>query len=841
MKTYNLIYTNSHDLIRYAAENSLDTQGRYLIRIHTSIHTSVQAQALATDILKVFPNSSVAGTTAYGVICNSRIYERKCLISITSFNDSKFGVDMLRLSKYTPVELAKASKAFINENTKAAFVFFTDYYKDAFAYVEEFNVLYPGVKLSGGLVAAQNELCNDSYVFTNDGVFRDALMIVTIEGKDLMTYGNVIMGHEAIGDIYTITGTDGEYITEIDSQKAADWFRNLLGVKELTVMNDELSNARDDILVKFPLILEEHNGSSRFSRFIAQTDSIKLYYSALPENLRFRIGYLSPLTSVLECKKICKEIDKVPVESLFVYSCCLKRTLMYNGSEWELTPFSNTDISGAFLGGEIGHVNDTNEYFNGTCSIISFAESQRFINIDYSAFRKMENIKDDNKDVLNYVLKMQSNSMLAKNEQLSNQVLKQEAEAVQKVFLDAQTGLYEVTKFSYDNEDKKFNKICMISIEKGDILRGHYGSADFEKILKQNIRNAKDFFEEYDFNFYSYNNCTFLIAATADFPKEKFMDITEDFYQTYGTFYIKELHVTCLNNVSVVLDEDEKLIEKASITLINASNEGKRYQVYKSEMQDTEKITEAIKWVDIISDAVACSRVIPYFQPIYSNVSSCVNKFESLMRIQGKNGEIYLPGQFMKIAKDYKLYCQISKQMIAKVFDLFSNRNEIVSINISAYDINSDEMKDFIYKRIKTLSHPQNFIFEIVESEELQNYESMYEFVKHVTDNKIKIAIDDFGSGYSNLVEIAKLRPDFIKIDGEIIKNINKSMIHRSIAETVIYMADKLNVELIAEFVESDDLQETIMSNNIEYSQGYYFSKPIPFDQIDEFLKKYNK
>ena len=105
----------------------------------------------------------------------------------------------------------------------------------------------------------------------------------------------------------------------------------------------------------------------------------------------------------------------------------------------------------------------------------------------------------------------------------------------------------------------------------------------------------------------------------------------------------------------------------------------------------------------------------------------------------------------------------------------------------------------------------------------------------------MKLAIDDFGSGYSNLLEIIKMRPDIIKIDGEIIKNLLNDPMNRQLMDVIIYMSNVFNVDLVAEYAESEELQTFLMSKGIRYSQGYYFSKPIPYSQIDAYLESEKK
>jgi EAL domain-containing protein (putative c-di-GMP-specific phosphodiesterase class I) len=164
----------------------------------------------------------------------------------------------------------------------------------------------------------------------------------------------------------------------------------------------------------------------------------------------------------------------------------------------------------------------------------------------------------------------------------------------------------------------------------------------------------------------------------------------------------------------------------------------------------------------------------------------------------------------------------------------------MVSINLAARDIESKETVLMILNRLRNLKHPENFIFEIVESDEFQDFDTLMAFIKDVRQFGVKIAIDDFGAGFSNLIEIAKIAPDYIKIDGEITRNFLSDDCYKSIMLTVCYLASRLNVDLIAEYVENMDIQKKIQELNIAFTQGYCYSPPIPYEQIDDFCCQFN-
>ena len=839
MKTYNVLFTGKQSLIGFSEQNNLDFDKKYLIRVHTSVNSVSEATSLISSITSVFPNSLIAGTSVNAVIMSGKVIAQACLLSITEFDSTAFTVRIFDMGQRTITEAAYDTLAMFSADfTKAAIVMFTSMLVEVNTYLTIIKENYPDIALTGGISGMIT--CHDfvQYVFDNSGVYKNAVMCVAFEGLHLKAYGNAMLGHEAIGDIYSITKVNGCEICEIEGIRAAVWIREFFGKTDNVPGSKELTSVMEDILLRFPIVFEGHSGANAFLRYIPQKDGIAAYQK-LSDKTRFRIGYISSTTSILACRKICSELENESIESIFAYSCMLKKTYMNNCAEWELTPFVNTDLNGGFICGEIANVNGKNEFFNGTCSLLGISEKPAHINIDNSAFKKMENLKDDNKDILNYVLKMQSESIIKKNKILSQQIIRQENDSLGKIFFDEQSGLYDIAKFAFDNEGRRFNKICMISVEKGNVLRSYYGNTDFHMVMLENLRLISDFFGMEDFNYYLYNRHTIVVVADEKYDKKKFQKLVRTFFLQCGKFSVKSLNITCLNSVSAVIDEYDKLVEKAATTLLNGEHSGQRYNIYNDSTGPAMKISEQMRWVEIISDAISNNRIIPYFQPIYDNVQSRVTKFESLVRILGKDGEIYLPGSFLDIAKDFKLYNQISDQMISKVLNLFSKRKETVSINVSAYDINSGEMRKKIFERIDRLDNPENFIFEIVESEDLQDYEKVYDFVKTAEQYGVKIAIDDFGSGYSNLVEIAKLEPDFIKIDGEIVRKINASHIHKSIAETAVYMSDKLGIELIAEYVENHELQDTILDMNVRYSQGYLFSKPMPYEELDTYLRSF--
>jgi len=191
-----------------------------------------------------------------------------------------------------------------------------------------------------------------------------------------------------------------------------------------------------------------------------------------------------------------------------------------------------------------------------------------------------------------------------------------------------------------------------------------------------------------------------------------------------------------------------------------------------------------------------------------------------------EDGKIISPFFFLGIAKKTKKYFEITKIVIKQSFEMFEKSSAEFSINITIEDILNKNITLFIFKMLERYGIGSRVVFEIVESEYIQNFEEVLDFIQKVKTYGSKIAIDDFGTGYSNFEYIIKLQVDYLKIDGSLIKNIDTDENTYLVVSTIVEFAKKLNMKTIAEFVENEEIFNKVKELGIDYSQGYYFSAP---------------
>jgi len=281
-----------------------------------------------------------------------------------------------------------------------------------------------------------------------------------------------------------------------------------------------------------------------------------------------------------------------------------------------------------------------------------------------------------------------------------------------------------------------------------------------------------------------------------------------------------------LNSTIGISHGDHSLLINADIALKLAKKRKKNFLVYDPSMQVEHEYEQNLKWTKRIKDAIQNDKIISLYQPIVDCQTQKIVKYESLMRMIDDNGEFISPAFFLDLAKKNKLYHELTKIVINKTFDLFENIPSMVSINLSVDDILDPEIVSLIMDKLNTSNIGHKVSFEIIESEGIENFEKVVEFINEVKKFDCKISIDDFGTGYSNFEYLMKLKVDFIKIDASMIKNIDSNEESAMITETIVDFAKKLGIKTVGEFVYSKSVFDKVVEVGVDYAQGYYFGEP---------------
>jgi EAL domain-containing protein (putative c-di-GMP-specific phosphodiesterase class I) len=286
-------------------------------------------------------------------------------------------------------------------------------------------------------------------------------------------------------------------------------------------------------------------------------------------------------------------------------------------------------------------------------------------------------------------------------------------------------------------------------------------------------------------------------------------------------------------SVSIGISSIPPLIENADIALKKVKKSTRiKYMVFDSKMDVKSEIEKNIKKANILYDAISKAKIVPYFQPIINTFTKEVEKYEVLARVihDDKVESIY---PYLQIAKDNKLYADITKLILMQTYEMIKDENVKVNVNVSIDDILDEDIFDLIKKYYLESEIASRVTFEILESEAVNDYKEIREFVNEVKKYNASVAIDDFGSGYSNFEHLINLDIDYLKVDGSLIKNIHTNKNAYEAVKIISLFAKNLNVKTVAEFVANKEIYEKVKEIGLDYSQGFYFSEPKPYFKSD--------
>lgn len=250
-------------------------------------------------------------------------------------------------------------------------------------------------------------------------------------------------------------------------------------------------------------------------------------------------------------------------------------------------------------------------------------------------------------------------------------------------------------------------------------------------------------------------------------------------------------------------------------------------------LEEKIKAKKDLKVLEMTRLAIEEKKIISYFQPIVDNVTQKILKYESLVRLVDNENNVLSPIYFLDIAKKSKYYSQITLLVLKNSFEALSLTDSNISVNISMQDIENEETCDAIINLLKkNKSKSSRITFELLENDNIRDFSRIISFIKTIKYLGVKVAIDDFGVGYSNFERITQYQPDLIKIDGSLIRNITKDKFSYDLVETIATFAKKQNIKTVAEYVENEKIYKLLLSLGIDYSQGYFFGKPEPLEML---------
>ncbi len=465
--------------------------------------------------------------------------------------------------------------------------------------------------------------------------------------------------------------------------------------------------------------------------------------------------------------------------------------------------------------------------------ILKPLQQKQFVEIFYKMVRALHHEKE---------AELYRNKMRYTKLMLEDEVEKRTRALKRQLYTDQLTGLQNRLALNRAIEQNRYTMLALVDIDRLQFVNDLYGTEIGNEVIMRFANILTKEIASSGYSLYRTSGDEFAICAASgtgadfrDFIKKLSSKLLE--IPLYIEMLDEEIDIDAtiglsselaLLQLSGMIYNSHLLLMQADIALKYAKENKKPFVVYKESMNTLQRMQNIIEWKQRIKSAFETDNIIPVFQPIVDRQGAIV-KYEALMRIREySDGESSLvtPYHFLDIAIMTKQYAKLSQKIIVQVLDLLINTNHTISINLTYSDLKNQNLYRVLIDALKKYPIGERLIFEIVESEDIKDYKIVQKFILRFKKYGVRIAIDDFGSGFSNFENIIKTMPDYIKIDGSLVRRIDRDKNSFAIVKAIVQIAHELNIKVIAEYVHSKEVFDLLKELGVDEFQGFFFYEP---------------
>jgi len=451
---------------------------------------------------------------------------------------------------------------------------------------------------------------------------------------------------------------------------------------------------------------------------------------------------------------------------------------------------------------------------------------------------KLNRLQSTLKSELNRAIEAESKEkslqlqLLKYNENLESEITKKTNELYQKVYTHFLSGLPNRNKLLEDSSIYDFSQMALLNIDKFQKFNDVFGEELGNLAIIKTAEFIKEFLETEDAYVYHISGDEFavLVKESTNVDNERFIQEINNFLKLYRkeVFILDNNKQSFLMSAGIAFGSGRKILAYADMALKDAKQKNEAISVF-SEVKGLEKIhKQDIECRNKLLHAFDNEEVLSYFQPISPIQDDSLEvKYESLVRI--KDGDNIIPPiSFIDVAKQNKIYYKITNAVLKNTLKVIAEYQVPCSVNVSIMDIKNKRTLSYIYNLLDEFNYNYLLTVELLETEDFDDYDEVIKFCKKIRSYGIKIALDDFGAGYSNFSHILNLPIDYIKIDASLVSNIDRDTQSQIMVETIVGLAKRLNVKTIAEYVSSSEILETVRKLYLSLTTSFIllYTKP---------------
>jgi diguanylate cyclase (GGDEF)-like protein len=281
----------------------------------------------------------------------------------------------------------------------------------------------------------------------------------------------------------------------------------------------------------------------------------------------------------------------------------------------------------------------------------------------------------------------------------------------------------------------------------------------------------------------------------------------------------------------------EQALINADLAMYDAKEAGRnRFETYDSSTDTKAGIQSRLEWVERIRTALEEDLFTLHAQPVVEATTGEITQLELLIRMIGPENELVMPASFLPIAERFGLINEIDHWVVTHTIKLLAAQSRrgvrpTVEINLSGHSLTDPDLAAHIARELRGSNvDPTQLVFEVTETAAITNIEAAQHFAEQLAKLGCRFALDDFGAGFGSFYYLKHLPFDFIKIDGEFVRQLVSDPTDRLVVSAVVDLARGLHKRTIAEFVGDDATVVALRELGVDYLQGYHLGKPAPLE-----------
>jgi len=826
MKNTSIPFSDIIELEQQLLDKGIEDSSSLFIQVFCASSEYNEIQSIQSYFQNHYPQAVLLGTTTDGIINGTTVYTNtKSLVTFTLFTKTTLEQKMVEHSQSynssfeTGVEIARSLKG---EDVKLLITFTDGIYTNGEEYLKGISSVDNTLSVAGGMAADNGKLIQ-TYIFNQEKVISSGAIAIALKSKELHSVKSYTFDWMPIGKKLEITKAIKNRVYEIDNIPVVDIYAKYMG--------REIANQLPQVGIEFPLIFKKGDVIVGRAPILKHDDGSLTFAGNIEEGeeVQFGVGNIDTIIRGGHYKidKLFSEIQH-ETQAVFIYSCMARRRFLGPYIENELQKLQSLgSVSGFFTYGEFFHFGESNQLLNETMTIVTLSENTTHScpcknKVDETEF------KTDSEHVVAHLANIVSKELEELNETLEKKIQKSSEYIYKQAYFDKLTSLPNRLSLIKDLDVSVGQVIYLINIDDFTIINDFYGHDIGDQVLVKLATILKKCVKDKDATVYKLPSDEYAIIMDIEHHRSvlelEIKHILEIVEKEEFLFSGHFTHVSVTISAAFINKGKTGLIN-ADMTLKLAKKAGKDFMIFEKDLMLAQQYEKNIRVANMIRDAIASDNIIPYFQPIFDTNTLKVEKYEALVRLV-KDDTVLTPYHFLDISQKIKLYPQITAIMVEKTFSMFELNREHFSINLAFSDITNHKTRDMIFEKIVEHDIAKQLTIEILENQVIEDDIIMFDFINKVYSLGAKIAIDDFGSGFANFEYMTKIRSDYMKIDGSLIKNIATDKNARLVVETIVIFAKKLGKKTVAEFVHSKEVYNVVKEIGIDYVQGFYFAEP---------------